>query len=94
MTRRRQQADSDLDHDGEITEEDIHIRSKIERHTAQMKLAVAALTAMITTMALLLTPIISDERIRNLSSIFDMYFLALASIVGAFMGFSAWMTKR
>ena len=91
---RRNQIDSDLDHDGQITEEDVHIKTKIERSTAQMKIAVAALTALITTMAVLLTPIISDERIRNLSSIFDMYFLALASIVGAYMGFSAWMTKR
>ncbi len=84
----------DLDQDGKVTRNELEARSKLERSTAQMKIAIAALTAMVTTMAVLLTPLISDERIRSLSSVFDMYFLACASIVGAYMGFSAWMTKR
>lgn len=94
MSSDKKHHQADLDQDGIVTETEIELRTQLDKSSAQMRIAVAALIAFVGTMLLLLTPLIPDDRIRNLSNVFDMYFLALASVIGAYMGFSAWMSRK
>lgn len=67
---------------------------RIERATAQMKIAVAAFIVLVVTVAFLLTPIVPAERLEALDNLLEVFIIALASVIGAYMGFSAWLTRR
>lgn len=84
----------DYDNDGIISEKEVELELKLEKAEFQSRMALIALFAMIISFLLLLTPWISLERVEAIGGITDVYFLGLSSIIGAFMGFSAWMTKK
>jgi VIT1/CCC1 family predicted Fe2+/Mn2+ transporter len=85
----------DYDKDGKVSDEEIKSSIKLERSTAQMKIASVALGAMIALMVFLLTPFApGDETITALTGVITTVIMALAGIVGAYMGFTAWMTKE
>lgn len=82
----------DLDNDGVI--------SDMEMNTAQTKfqnrrrMAWLSMISMVIFTAILLSPFISNEKIKALDEVFSMFYLAMASIVGAYMGFTTWANKK
>lgn len=82
----------DLDNDGVI--------SDMEMNTAQTKfknrrrMAWLSILSMVIFTAILLSPFISNEKIEALDEVFSMFYLAMASIVGAYMGFTTWANKK
>jgi hypothetical protein len=90
----------DLDKDGKISEEELRIAREISdeeranrRQTNQRKMAWTALWTMIIFTLVLFSPIISDTRVEALADLLGLFYIAQASIVGAYMGMSAWMNK-
>ena len=53
----------------------------------QRNMAWTALVSMLLFTAIMFTPIVPDERIKLLTDISNLFYLAQAGIVGAFMGF-------
>lgn len=82
----------DVNKDNNITEAELQIyRRKL---VAQRNMATACLVSSMVLTLIVLSPIISDERLEILIDLVVMYYIMVGSIVGAFMGFSSWMTKK
>jgi hypothetical protein len=85
----------DHDNDGVVSEREIELELKMEKAGTQMRIAIVAIASMIVTMALLLSPWGPELILLNaLDSAISTFFVAMASIVGAYMGFTAWMSKN
>lgn len=92
-------AEYDLDGDGTITDEELEQAKEIRQAETEMRkmrtqrrMATAALAAMgAFTLAMFFVPV---ERVEALSGISDLFFLSAAGIVGAYMGMSAWMSRK
>ena len=91
----------DVDGDGEVSEVEVEV-AKLQyeeermnrRQAAQRQMAWTALVTMILFTAFLFMPAIPDARIKLLSEISAMFYIAQAGIVGAFMGVTAWMNVK
>lgn len=81
----------DLNQDGMVTEAELEAKSTVRKSTWQRRIAVLAIAGMITTMWILLSPWVTETRITSLGGIIEVFFFALASIVGTYMGVSGWM---
>lgn len=84
--------DADLDGDGVVSEQELMIYER--RLRAQRRMATAALVAVVGFTGLLMTPLLSVERINALSDLFGLFYISLAGIVGAYMGVSGWMSRK
>jgi len=87
----------DLNNDNIVSDDEIKVKETemlIRRQTAQRRMATTALVCMILFTIILLTPIIPDARIKLLGSISDLFYISMASIVGAYMGITAYMSRR
>jgi hypothetical protein len=60
----------------------------------QRIMAYTALAANICLTLLLFTPVVTESRIDTFASIADLFYLSMASIVGMFMGSSAYMSRK
>jgi len=89
----------DLDGDGIVTDEELE-NAKVMKETetllrkqlAQLRMARATLIAMgAFTLAMFLIDI---DRVKALSDISNLFYLSGAGIVGAYMGTTAWMSKK
>ena len=89
----------DLDGDGIVTDEELE-NAKVMKETetllrkqlAQLRMARSTLIAMgAFTLAMFL---IDVERVKALSDISNLFYLSGAGIVGAYMGTTAWMSKK
>lgn len=83
-------SDKEIENAQKISE----LEQKIAKSETQKKMAWVALFAMILLTCLLYTPFIPIERVNSISELIGMFFIAQASIVGAYMGISAWMSKK
>ena len=91
--------DFDLDGDGIVTDEELETAKAIKetetllrKQLAQLRMARATLIAMgAFTLAMFL---IDVERVKALSDISNLFYLSGAGIVGAYMGSTAWMSKK
>ena len=83
-----------LDGDGDVTVEEVKTISEIRKTNSQKRMAWTAIAAMIIFTALLFLPIFPDGRIKALSDLFGLFYIGMAGVVGAYMGVSAWMSKR
>ena len=90
----------DLDNDGIISEEEIEKSKEIRafedasrKHLAQLRIARFTLIGMGVFTAMLFMPFIPDRRIELLSDVSDLFYITGASLVGGYMGVSAWMTR-
>jgi hypothetical protein len=89
----------DLDGDGEITDDELahakEIRQaehELRKLRAQRRMATASLVAMgAFTTAMFFVEI---ERVAALSDISNLFYISGAGIVGAYMGTTAWMSKK
>ncbi len=84
----------DVDGDGSVTVEEIKTISEVEKTDSQRQMAWTAMIVMIIFTALLFLPIFPDGRIKALSDLFGLFYIGMASVVGAYMGMSAWMSKK
>ena len=89
----------DLDGDGVVTDEELahakEIRQaehEMRKLRAQRRMATASLAAMgAFTIAMFIVPI---ERVSALADISNLFYISGAGIVGAYMGTTAWMSRK
>lgn len=89
----------DLDGDGVITDEELAMatamkeeESALRKSRTQRNMALWTLIAMgVFTLAMFF---VSKDRVTVLSDISNLFYLSGAGIVGAYMGMSAWMSKK
>ena len=91
----------DLDGDGVVSEDDLEDMEKIEeierdnrKQAAQRRMAWVAIWSMIVFNIVLFSPMVSDARVNALADLLGLFYIAQAGVVGAFMGVSAWMSKK
>ena len=89
----------DLDGDGVVTDEELahakEIRQaehEMRKLRAQRRMATASLVAMgAFTAAMFIVPV---ERVSALADISNLFYISGAGIVGAYMGTTAWMSRK
>ncbi len=89
----------DINNDGVVTDEELAIATSIKeteqllrKQLAQLRIARATLIAMgLFTVAMFFVDI---ERLKALSDISNLFYISGAGIVGAYMGASAFMSKK
>ena len=93
--------DLDLDGDGEVSAEDVAAVEKLaeverqdRKQQAQRRMAWVAMWSMVVFTVVLFSPVISDSRVAALADLLGLFYIAQAGVVGAFMGMSAWMSRR
>ncbi len=91
----------DLDKDGVVEKDEAdlvvelkEIEMMAKKQTAQRKMALTALISMIVFTIILMLPIIPESRLKLMGEVSSMFYIAMAGIVGAYMGMSAWMARR
>lgn len=91
----------DIDGDGEVSDGELADMEKIEeierqnrKQSAQKRMAWVSIWSMIVFTLVLFSPIVSDARVNALADLLGLFYIAQAGIVGAFMGMSAWMSRR
>ena len=106
MTQKKLQKGSryesfDLNKDGMVDDEEIRLAMEIKEYEvkarkllAQRMMATYTLIFMLLYATILLTPIIDLERLKELSSVSDLLFISGSSIVGFYMGSSAYMSRN
>ena len=92
-------AQYDLDGDGEITDAELahakEIRQaehEMRKLRAQRRMATASLAAMGAFTAAMF--FVEVERVEALADISNLFYISGAGIVGAYMGTTAWMSRR
>lgn len=93
--------DFDLDDDGQTTQEEIDqgramldLELAEEKSEAQRRMALGAMASIIGSTALIISPVVSVDRVDALSDLMGLFYISMAGIVGAYMGVSAWMSRR
>lgn len=91
----------DLDGDGIVTDaelarekEMIEMELREEKSDAQKRMAWLAMGSMIVFSIVLFLPVISDNRVKALADLLGLFYIAQAGVVGAYMGTTAWMSKK
>lgn len=91
----------DINRDGEISEDELNEMKTIEeierdnrKQSAQRRMAWVSIWSMIVFTIILFSPMVSNERVNALADLLGLFYVAQAGIVGAFMGVSAWMSKK
>lgn len=82
----------DLDGDGVIDEDELKLF--YAKTKTKMRIAVFSLAGMMVFTGILMTPLISIERVEALKDIISMFYIMAGSVIGTFMGVSAWMSKK
>jgi hypothetical protein len=90
----------DFNKDGEVSEEEkdrathlLELELREEKAEAQKRISWVAMGSMMLVTALLLSPIISPEKLAVLEELLGMFYLAQASIIGFYFGATAYMSK-
>ena len=83
-------SDRELEHLKEIKETEALLRKEL----AQLRMARYTLIAMGLFTAVMFLPWIPLERVEAMGNVSSLFYISGAGIVGAYMGVSAWMSKR
>ena len=93
--------DWDLDGDGEVTDAEVEhakeikkTETELRKNLAQLRMASYTLIAMGVFTAAMFLPWVPLDRVEALSDVSNLFYISGAGIVGAYMGASAWMSKR
>lgn len=91
----------DIDGDGVVSDEEINNANEIleielreEKADAHRRMAWVAMVSMIIFSGFLFLPIIEVERVKALADLLGMFYIAQAGVVGAYMGVTAWMSRK
>ena len=60
----------------------------------QKRMAWVAMGSMIVFSGALFTPFVSESRVAALADLLGLFYIAQAGVVGAYMGVSAWMSRK
>ncbi len=102
MEQKKLQPDSkynplDIDGDGRVSDKELEIAKAVEQHDkmgAQKRMAWVALITMIFFTAAVFLPLFPDTRIKALADLFSLFYIGMASCVGAYMGATAYMSRK
>ncbi len=106
MVQKRLQNESqyneyDLDGDGVVSDEELNTVKTIseaeaaeEKADAQRRMAWTSLVAMLIFTCLVFLPIFPDSRIKALADLFGLFYIGMAGVVGAYMGMTAYMSRK
>ena len=72
----------------------LELELREEKSEAQKRMAWLAIGSMIIFSACLFMPIIPESRVNALGEILGLFYIAQAGIVGAYMGVTAWMSRK
>ena len=72
----------------------LELELREEKADTQKRMAWTALLGMILVTICLFFPIFPDSRIAALAELLGLFYIALAGVVGAYMGFTTWMTRK
>lgn len=91
----------DLNQDGRIDPDELNASNQLlelelreEKADTQRRMAWTAMIGMLMFTGLLFTPMFSNDRIASLADVLDVFYIAQAGIVGAYMGITAWMARK
>jgi hypothetical protein len=91
----------DKDGDGVVTESELKIKEETlelelreEKADTQRNMAWISMWSMIVFTLALFLPIFQDSRINALADVLGLFYIAQAGVVGAYMGVSAWISKK
>lgn len=91
----------DMDGDGTVSDNEINNANEIleielreEKADAHRRMAWVAMISMIIFSGFLFLPVIETERVKALADLLGMFYIAQAGVVGAYMGVTAWMSKK
>jgi len=91
----------DFNNDGKLSEnefalykENETLKADLAKQDDQSKMAWTSIMTMIVFTALLFMPFIGVDRVAALADMIDLFYLAQAGIVGAFMGTTAWIKRK
>ncbi len=82
-----------MNNDGEENELDVMLQSKLRRSKAQRQMAWTAMVSMLVATAVLFSPFVPESRVNALATMMELFYLAQAGVVAAFMGFEAMTDK-
>jgi hypothetical protein len=95
-----QERKDDYDGDGQISENDIKTKQELieienldKKEDQQRRMAWLAMGSMVIFTAILYTPIIDIDRLRAISDILSMFYIAQAGVVATFFGSQAYLSK-
>ena len=106
MAQKKLQQDSnfdkyDLDGDGVVSDKELSNIEKIEqlemqeeKADAQRRMAWISVLSMIIFTLLVFLPIFPDSRIKALADLFGLFYIGMAGVVGAYMGMTAYMSRK
>ena len=106
MTQKKLQKESkyakhDLDGDGTVSDAELTAIAKLEemelkeqKAHAQKKMAWVSLISMVVFTVLVFLPIFPDSRINALADLFGLFYIGMAGVCGAYMGMTAYMSKK
>ncbi len=92
----------DLDGDGEVTDEElsrhqemVELELREEKADSQKHMAWVAMISMVAVFRIfLMLPMMPDSRVKALSDLLGLFYIAQASIVAAYFGATAFMSRR
>jgi len=106
MGPKRLEADSkyshfDTDGDGVVTDKELAMEKEMmeaerleEKSEAQKRMAWVAMFSMLFFTIFLFLPIVPDTRVKALADLLGLFYIGQASVVGAYMGFTAYMNRK
>ena len=101
LQRTSKYAKYDLDGDGEVTDEELERHQQLvelelreEKADSQRNMAWVAMISMVLFSVFLMLPIMPDSRVKALSDLLGLFYIAQASIVAAYFGATAFMSRR
>lgn len=80
--------------DIELAQHLLDIELREEKAEAQKRMAWTAIVSMIAFSAVLFSPLITESRVSALAEILGLFYVAQAGVVGAYMGFTTWMSRN
>ena len=91
----------DVDVDGVVSDEELAAVAKLEelemqeeKADAQRRMAWVSLISMLVFTGFVFLPIFPDSRIQALADLFGLFYIGMAGVVGAYMGMTAYMSKK
>ena len=91
----------DINHDGTVSDEEmarnkelLELELQEEKCDTQKRMAWVAMVSMIIFSAFLFMPIVKETRVQALGDILGLFYIAQAGVVGAYMGVTAWMSRK
>ena len=101
LQRTSEYAKYDLDGDGEVTDEELERHQQLvelelreEKADSQRNMAWVAMISMVLFSVFLMLPMMPDSRVKALSDLLGLFYIAQASIVAAYFGATAFMSRR